>query len=388
MATALTTRNPQLDTGPPWSSHLPQQNDLQDTIHAPYAKTRNRIVDALINSPQQADQNLAATMATCGDAVSFYVDPADGSVRQYLHRCKARCCGFCAGARTNKTAAQLQELIEAMTRPRTIILTVKSSPTPLREQLAFLRKTLARLRRSKLWKANVHGGAYVIEITRNAETALWHPHVHIIYEGNFLPFKQLRAEWHRITGHSEIVWIAEVAGAKSMAAELSKYLGKPARLDTWPNFALLEYIRAIRGARLLQTFGKCHGRTVEDTDPNPAPSPEAFSVSLARIAYLAQHGNDTANRLLALIALRWTYLQSYIYHRVPQIEPDESKERRAARIMASLEGRSPPAALPAQPAAEDPELAKQLVTAFRAYAADKRNGAHDLIELKVQIASW
>jgi len=388
MTATLATQHPALDPAPVWSKHLQAQNDLQDTVHAPYAATRDRIIDALINSPLDADKNLAATMATCGDAVRFFVDPADSTVKQYLHRCKARCCPFCASARTNKIAAELEALMDSMTRPRTIILTVKSNTQPLKRQLQDLRGFLARLRRSKLWRTNVHGGAYVIEITRNCETALWHPHVHVVYEGAYIPQKQLQAEWHRITLHSEIVWIAEVSGTKSMAAELSKYLGKPARLDTWPNFALLEYIRAIRGARLLQTFGNCHGKTAADTDPNPEPSTERWSVSLARITYLAQHGNDTANRLLALVALRWKYLQPYIYHRVPQIEPDESKERKAARIMATLAGRAPPRAIDPKNPAEDPELAKQLASAFARFAIEKAEGIHDVVDLQQALKNW
>jgi hypothetical protein len=255
----------------------------------------------------------------------------------------------------------VEDLVDEMATPKHLVLTVKSTDNDLHEQLQDLRTWFTKLRRTKLWTSKVKNGVYTIEVTINERSGLWHPHIHCVFDGDYIPYKTLRREWHEITGGSEIIWIEQVGNAQGIARELCKYIGKPQKAGTWTDEQICSYAKAIKGARMMQSFGKKPVKPIEDKLPDQAVNDCRWSIGLARVLWLAEMNIEAAYAALPLIAERFPHLGRYIYQRMPQLEPEGDKAARALRIMAIIEtGRAPPRATAPQARHAD-EIDKDLI---------------------------
>lgn len=137
-----------------------------------------------------------------------------------------------------------------------ITLTLRHSNKPLTEQIAFAKKSFRQLRQRKLWKDNIRGGVFVIEISRNEKTEKWHPHIHVLARGSYIANRLLSKQWLQITRTSMIVDVRAITKADYAVRYICKYLTKaPSRSVTNDTEALSEYITALHGARLIQRFG-------------------------------------------------------------------------------------------------------------------------------------
>jgi len=356
---------------------LPYQTALQEAIHEPTAKARTRIIHALQATIAGPLARSAQQLLSCCTTARFYVSPAAAKVSTYLNRCKHKLCPFCARARSAKVADDLLAILTRMQHPRTIILTVASTDTGLSEQLRILRRSFAKLRRTRDWKSRVNGGAYAMEVTYNPDTKQWHPHLHLIVDGSYFPVKLLQRLWHQITGGSKIVWIQDVHDKPGIARELAKYIGKPQRISTLPHNRICEYAAAVNGSRMVQTFGASFGVKATDADlENPEPA-EQYTASLPRIVHLAAHGAPDAQRLLPLIADKWPLFASYIWHRVPQLAPNETKLRRTAALLALDNSPPPPAGAYNDNLVASAAREKHLLRAFEAYHRRDELDHHD-----------
>ena len=326
-----------------WPMGLPVQTDLQDSIHDPDLAERDRYILALFDSSDNKLVNQARRMASCADSVHLFIDAELGAVHEYIHRCKCRLCPLCARSRAIRVGAQVEDLVRAMKAPKHLVLTVKSNTVALREQLQDLRQWFAKLRRTPFWKANVTQGVYTVEVTINEKTGLWHPHIHCVFEGRYLPFKIVQRLWHEVTGGSQIIWIEKVDNVPGMAKELCKYIGKPQDAAHWTDEQLRTYAKAIQGIRMMQSFGKRKPKAIEDNLPDPVKSSADWSISLNRVLWLASMNQSSAYKALVLIAELYPHLGRFIYSRMPQLEPEQTKMERQLSIIEILRtGKAPP----------------------------------------------
>jgi len=360
-----------------WPLSLPAQSRLQDAIHDDHGKQRDRIILALNDGYSKSQRKKALKLACCAVSVHLFSDVRNQSVRPYLHRCKDRMCPFCAKKRSATIAADMATIVDQMKQPRAMVLTVKSEDRPLAAQLTDLRHWFAKLRRSTWWKGLVTGGVYTVEVTQAEDTHLWHPHLHIIFDGAYVPQKQLRLKWHNVTGHSEIVWIEAVHNRTGAVNELCKYIGKPQRSAAWTDQAIREYATAISGTRMVQSFGSFHGIKIRDQDKQPERSEEEQSANLRRISWLAGQGHQTSQELLLLIAARWTWLAGYIWHEHPQLEPEERKTVRIARALARIESRAGPGPPRPEPPPDPQILEQRILSALTRWHLEDLEGIHD-----------
>ena len=382
-ATAETSRPPSrapLEDAPRRHRSLPADNNLQEILHQRHADIRERVIGALIGFPIKANFHAAAQLASCGCTCHFHVDPDVGKVRPAVFRCRHRVCPLCSRQRVAQAADQLTAILTDMKHPRQLILTVKSRQAPLREQLSDLRSWFGKLRRTAFWKKNVTGGCYTVEITVNEATGLWHPHLHIVFDGDYLPHRAVRQHWHRITHGSEVVWLSDVKLRMPMVKELTKYIGKPAKLNTFTDAQIREYVNATRGARMIGTFGSFHGHKLDDNTPRDLPSPDAYSITLSRLVFLASRGDLTAQQLSLAIAVRWPRLAPYVYHAMPQLEPPEAKERRQADAMAKVLQQSAPPTPPPKSDQAQEVLDAKIFILFTRLRIDQQSGAHQCID--------
>lgn len=340
------------------------------------------MIHALASSYAESDCRAARRLASCGTSAKFYINPALGKVHPWFHRCKHRLCPFCSRARTVKVTHQLMLAMKGMNRPRVQVLTVRSNTHALGEQLRSLRRNFARLRRRPFWKRTVRGGIYVLEVTLNKRTGLWHPHLHIVYDGEYLPVKQLRYHWHQVTGDSEIVWIQDVSDLRGIANELCKYIGKPQHQEDFTDQQIREYYNAVSGSRMVQAFGILFGGKVEDRDhEDPLPA-DTYTVSLSHLVWLTKRGAETPAKLLCLISQRWKIFASYIHHELPQLAPKPSAPERTAKLFRVLRAgaRAPPGT--STDADDTEKLDARLFLIFTRYRQEDQRGDYVIHEVR------
>jgi hypothetical protein len=290
-------------------------------------------------------------MARCCHDLRLEADPEAERVTATLDRCKHRLCPFCAAARSAHIAAQVRAAMITYARPRTIVLTQKSTQEPLATQLRKLRTRFHKLRSLAYWKNKVTAGVYVIEVTRNETTGLWHPHMHIIYAGGYLPFQELKTQWQKVCGDSDVVSISEVNDKTKAAYELAKYVGKPAAVAEWPDRSITEYADAIHHTRLLGSFGKRPASKLEDKHPDEHPTNPSISVSLTYLTHLANYGHRTPTAILYHASALWPMVRNWTARHfemmdLPDVaETDQEKATHRAHLIQHLkafEANGPP----------------------------------------------
>jgi hypothetical protein len=188
-----------------------------------------------------------------------------------------------------------------MNSPRFLTLTLTHRDCTLHSQVARLYDAFRELRRCSAWKQHVKGGVYAFEATLNSSKGTWHPHLHLVIDGEYFPHKLIRDAWHRVTGDSTIVHIEKVHNAHAQAKYLAEYVAAPAEVQHWENDRVCEYAEALHGRRLLHTFGTLHAANPDATEEPDAPRGFTQLASVAEIRELADDGNVHARAALELM---------------------------------------------------------------------------------------
>jgi len=229
-------------------------------------KTRRAVTYAAM---RRADvgQKVLNRFADCGSKAWVMVAASDPNRHRIsCDRCKNRWCEACQVERRRTVARNLFAALQANApkiasktgRPqiRFITLTLKSRDEPLNLQLDRAFAWFAKLRAHKAWKTRVRGGIFFLEVTQNQRTRMWHPHLHVLVEGDYFPQKLLSETWLAITGDSFIVDVRSVKSAAVAASYVAKYAAKGVSklvLDDQDHF--VEAIQALHGRRTFNAFG-------------------------------------------------------------------------------------------------------------------------------------
>jgi len=326
-----------------WPESLDRQTRFQQVLHHNHWGERHRIITSLNNDPAMTLQPLARRLAACGNGASLFIDPDKSKPTAWISRCGSRLCPFCSNARSAHTRDDLIPLILEHGAHRLMILTLRSNDDSLKTQIKTLMAAFRRLRNRKLWKDDITGGVRVLEITMNRKTKRWHPHLHILFKGNYIVQKILSKTWKQITGGSNIVWLQQVTNAAGAAAEMSKYIGKPQRISTLEPAQIRSYARATKSVRMIQTFGDCHAKPIADTDkPKDRPLSD-HRINLSTLIHLARHGYESPMKLVASVADRFAIFRYYIWHELPLLNPNTNTQpTTAADLRRTTECRGPP----------------------------------------------
>lgn len=230
-------------------------NGIQKAMHNRFSSERQTVAFHLSTSP---NPNLAKRLtridACC--VAPMIVLRTNGKLGISPGFCRDRMCPSCQWHRGRELERKVFKVVSAMDYPRFITLTLKHSDDGLSDQITRLYESFRRLRQQKGWKAHVRMGVATLEVTRQLRDGRWHPHLHILYDGEFYNVATLKAGWEVATGDSSIVFIKVPHGREQASAYIARYLGKPVDLYEWPPAATCEYALALAGRRLLMAFGK------------------------------------------------------------------------------------------------------------------------------------
>lgn len=245
--------------------------------------------------------------ADCGGTLWLMADGSEPAL--VCNKCHDRMCEVCQKERQAAVVeGVLLRCCDAVKGLRFVTLTLKHKDCPLSVQLDRLVSSFRLLRTHPKVKGAIDGGVWFIECKLDKAGALWHPHLHVIVEGGFIPQKDLAAAWHDVTGDSYIVHIEIIDNPTDRARYVSKYSTKPlhpavsqvpAKLD--------EFVVAIKGRRLYQCFGTW-SKAVSRVKPDKRHLTRVGHVSVLWREALA--GNPDSLRWMRVIHGRYPKLRS------------------------------------------------------------------------------
>lgn len=240
------------------ADHLDSCTPAERFRHSGWQRTRSLLRSALLRTHQSVSRIL--NWDNCGFGAYVLQSVADpGRFKIAGSNCHDRFCTPCSRLRSQCIANALVDTIGDR-QCRFVTLTLKHRPDSLQDTLDRLYKAFARLRRAKLWRSKVHGGAAFVEVKWSEASGEWHPHLHVLCVGRFLPQPELRRLWFTITGDSYVVDVRLARNVGDVTHYVSKYVTKfvsgsfvnrPACLD--------EAVRAMHGRKLCLTFGTWRG---------------------------------------------------------------------------------------------------------------------------------
>jgi hypothetical protein len=211
--------------------------------------------------------NRITAFESCGDLIHVLQDKADETRFKLVgNYCHDRWCTPCATERARTIAHNILELA-GTTRLRFMTLTLKGKPEILAVRLSDLRAYFRRLKRTLLWKRSVKAGIACIEVKRYKTVEGWHCHYHVLFHGKYIVRSELARTWKTITGDSDIVDVRLARDRNNVARYVTKYVSKPLDMDCARHDNLLdEAVRALKGVRLMDTFGAWRGKPLTASD--------------------------------------------------------------------------------------------------------------------------
>lgn len=215
--------------------------------------------------------------------------------------CKCRHCEPCMRARSTKVRVNLIKKLKDSPdlKYRLATFTIKHSDSPLADQLKKLYTSFSKLRQTKLWKESQRGGASICEVKLGHDRK-WHPHLHVICEGNWIDQRRLADAWKAITTDSHVVDVRILSRAQDAANYLCKYVTKGCSDNVWHDRdRAQEWVLASKSLRICGTFGTWRGYALTEVE---ATADDWSAVcSMTSLYARAAAGEEHAKHLIKLL---------------------------------------------------------------------------------------
>jgi hypothetical protein len=193
----------------------------------------------------------------CHNRAIFARNTTTGVVRVLAKSCHLKFCPICNKSREKLIRKKVTDWLSLKFYPKFMTLTLKHNDDDLHDQINKLYHCFKEFRRIKLLKKKVNSGIWFFQITKDAKTGQWHPHIHCILTGSYIPQRELSREWLRITGDSSVVDIRLVKNVESAACEVARYAACAVNIRHFSTDELAILEQGIKNRRLFGTWGKC-----------------------------------------------------------------------------------------------------------------------------------
>jgi len=255
--------------------------------HEELRNQRIKVADILYKAGRLNEAN---NVRHCGENFVVSVAECCGDNFAQPVNCGHRLCPVCMRRRSAKLSNRLEKVISGgffkwkekingekvekiefirMKNPKHIVLTLKNVPKLSEFCYKRLIGYFEKLRHRKIFD-NCIGGFRSIETTYNDKEKNWHVHLHAVVDIPYIPQRELSNAWKDITG-SYIVHIKQIGGngqsAMEASKEIAKYVAKPGEFMNDANL-INEYLDAVKGLRLVSTFGYYYGKELIEDDEN------------------------------------------------------------------------------------------------------------------------
>lgn len=226
-----------------------------------YAATEQAYM-ALYESPSNSHLH---SLRECRKFANFKREKMTGEVKVFSSACRERWCPMCSAQNASYAKEQTQMYIESLSAARFLTLTLRNNTSNLKDQIEFLMMSFRTLRQRAYWKKHVTGGIWFLQIKRGKNSGCWHPHLHILLDGESMVQGRLSQLWEQVTFGSPIIDIRKVSNAEEVAKYVARYCARPAMLKDMPLLDAVEVISSLFRKRMCGTFGT--GKTVTLTPP-------------------------------------------------------------------------------------------------------------------------
>ena len=207
----------------------------------------------------------AARFLDCKTRANFARHKNTGAVRVLSNSCHLRFCPLCNSVRENMIRRNVLAWLPKQRYPKLLTLTLKSNSLELRSQIELLYEYFKKLRRIKMFKKAVGQGVWFFQITKNQKKHTWHPHLHCLITGLYLPQKKLQKEWQRLTGDSFVVDIRLIKDYVSASCEVARYAASAVNINTLSRDDMRELDYALKNRRICGSWG--NARKIKLTTP-------------------------------------------------------------------------------------------------------------------------
>ena len=252
------------------ASDLPDPEDRQDMSYRGY------LLKPRIESYRRAREIYAAVDGSFGGKFStrlgacrkfawFVQSSVTHRLRVMSSRCKLRWCPICRDVSRMIVTKAVEEWLTIQKYPKMITLTLCHSDDPLELQINRIYKAFQKLRKRAYFQRLITGGVWFFQLKFNHETEQWHPHIHCLVAGKFLPHNRLKTLWHKITGDSYVVDIRPVKDLEGCSNEVARYATSPADITAVSLERSMDIFYATKGRRICGSWGSARSLTLKPT---------------------------------------------------------------------------------------------------------------------------
>ena len=199
------------------------------------------------------DTNQFFNFAKCGQEQIFKTCKDCGDVEQFDYACSLKWCPRCQWKITERRRQLLAKWTETIAQPKHLVLTQKNFPVLTQKKIREHQKNLAKIRRTKSFRA-VTGGCVSVEITN--EKNGWHLHSHWLLNVRWLDMTEISQTWGKLCGQEFAIVKVMDARGKDYLQEVTKYVCAGSEMAEWPAEHVMEFVSAIRGRRFFFPFGE------------------------------------------------------------------------------------------------------------------------------------
>lgn len=188
-------------------------------------------------------------------------------LRVASRHCNLRWCPMCMGTRRYIITQSVKGWLERRKHPKFLTFTLKSCNDPLETQVQRLYDCFRKIRRRTWLQKLIKGGVWFFQFTYNFQTEQFHPHVHCLIDGEYIPKGKLKASWLEITGDSYIIDIRKVDDVDKASEYVARYATAPANLNKIPVPIAAAAVIALKDRRIVGAFGSARGMHLAPRKP-------------------------------------------------------------------------------------------------------------------------
>lgn len=196
-------------------------------------------------------------LTSCRTGARFMRNSETGQIRVASQSCHLRHCPICTRTRTLTIKSNVTDWLKTARYPKILTVTLKHSDLPLKEQIDRLYKSFRALRTRKILKKTCIGGIWFFQVKKSKTDGLFHPHIHCLVAGGFIPQNALSKAWFKITGDSHVVDVRMVKDPVTAARHVSRYAANPCSLKPLSLKECLLIAKALSSRRLVGSWGIC-----------------------------------------------------------------------------------------------------------------------------------
>lgn len=195
------------------------------------------------------------TLENCRSKAWFVRNLESGEVRVAANSCHLRWCPVCSDSKRAYISHSVAGWVEQQSFPKFLTLTIMHSNAPLEHQIDHLYKYFRLLRKRKDFREAVPGGFWFFQIKKSKSSNQWHPHLHCLITGKWLPHARLVHMWKEITYNSTVVDIRPIRDPAKACNDAARYAACPGSLAGLSFDDALELVECMHGRRICGTWG-------------------------------------------------------------------------------------------------------------------------------------